>query len=458
MIAELFLLSTLGAGAAGLGYLFHHNEKEKKAREVKRKEEESQFRVALLHELRKPGSTAFRLSEFGARCGMLRTLADQVAEEIYGKFYRKVVADGVITAEEQAQMSWLSAALELDAARLGQIEQRVKATTYRETVEGVLADGEITREEAAALDQLRRGLGISKQEAFRLTDDVSRSAYLATFRRVVRDGIVTSQEQQELLRWKHALALSDDQAGSIIRAEALALYRESFTMAMQDGNITPESEQKLNWLQNWAGLRDSDVAHYQQMIDRFKRLATYREGNPPSVRTRKLLEGGEICHWDRPCTLVTQTRTRSMNTDGELVVTSKNIIFTSSQKGLSYAPSKILDIVKHSDSLEIKVNGRQGSGLYCVSDADELEAILVGVVRKHKFLLSESYSSAKTRHIPDDVKREVWDRDGGRCTRCNATEYLEFDHIIPHTQGGANTVNNVQLLCRKCNSLKKDRI
>jgi 5-methylcytosine-specific restriction endonuclease McrA len=93
-----------------------------------------------------------------------------------------------------------------------------------------------------------------------------------------------------------------------------------------------------------------------------------------------------------------------------------------------------------------------------VPEAEELEAILVGVVRKHKYLLSESYSSTRTRHIPDDVKREVWDRDAGRCVRCRASDYLEFDHIIPHTRGGANTVNNVQLLCRKCNVLKSDRI
>jgi hypothetical protein len=147
-----------------------------------------------------------------------------------------------------------------------------------------------------------------------------------------------------------------------------------------------------------------------------------------------------------------------MSALGDLVVTSKNMFFVSPTKNVSFKPSKIVDITRYSNGLEIKVNGRQGSGRYLVTDAEELEAILSGVVRKHKFLLSASYASERTRHIPDDVKREVWDRDGGRCVRCGAGDYLEFDHVIPHTRGGANTAKNVQILCRRCNLLKSDRI
>jgi 5-methylcytosine-specific restriction endonuclease McrA len=40
----------------------------------------------------------------------------------------------------------------------------------------------------------------------------------------------------------------------------------------------------------------------------------------------------------------------------------------------------------------------------------------------------------------------------------SAAGMIEFDHIIPHTHGGANSVKNVQLLCRKCNLVKSDRI
>ena len=41
---------------------------------------------------------------------------------------------------------------------------------------------------------------------------------------------------------------------------------------------------------------------------------------------------------------------------------------------------------------------------------------------------------------------------------CAALDYLEFDHLIPVAKGGSNTVNNIQLLCRRCNGSKGDRI
>jgi 5-methylcytosine-specific restriction endonuclease McrA len=52
----------------------------------------------------------------------------------------------------------------------------------------------------------------------------------------------------------------------------------------------------------------------------------------------------------------------------------------------------------------------------------------------------------------------VWQRYGGQCAECSATDYLEFDHIIPHAKGGGNGDNNIQLLCRKCNLKKSDHI
>ena len=67
---------------------------------------------------------------------------------------------------------------------------------------------------------------------------------------------------------------------------------------------------------------------------------------------------------------------------------------------------------------------------------------------------------SKTRRvIPTAVKLEVWMRDGGKCAKCQATEDLHFDHIIPRSKGGSSrTADNVQLLCGKHNLEKHDRI
>jgi hypothetical protein len=59
-----------------------------------------------------------------------------------------------------------------------------------------------------------------------------------------------------------------------------------------------------------------------------------------------------------------------------------------------------------------------------------------------------------TRSIPQDVKIAVAARDGGRCRQCGSAVELHFDHVIPWSKGGSNTVTNIQLLCGPCNRRK----
>ena len=66
--------------------------------------------------------------------------------------------------------------------------------------------------------------------------------------------------------------------------------------------------------------------------------------------------------------------------------------------------------------------------------------------------------SVRSRHISQDVKDKVWNRDGGRCVACGSNEHLEFDHIIPFSKGGANSYRNLQLLCQSCNRTKSANI
>ena len=59
-----------------------------------------------------------------------------------------------------------------------------------------------------------------------------------------------------------------------------------------------------------------------------------------------------------------------------------------------------------------------------------------------------------TRAIAKDVKIEVAARDGGWCRQCGSNKELHFDHVIPWSKGGANTADNIQLLCGTCNRRK----
>ncbi len=53
--------------------------------------------------------------------------------------------------------------------------------------------------------------------------------------------------------------------------------------------------------------------------------------------------------------------------------------------------------------------------------------------------------------------REVFARDEHKCRQCGAEKNLTIDHIVPLAKGGTNELNNLQILCRSCNSKKGAR-
>ena len=69
-------------------------------------------------------------------------------------------------------------------------------------------------------------------------------------------------------------------------------------------------------------------------------------------------------------------------------------------------------------------------------------------------------SPPESRHIPAAVRRSVWTRDRGRCAfvgsagRCGERNLFEFHHVVPFADGGAATVENIQLRCRAHNTFE----
>lgn len=84
----------------------------------------------------------------------------------------------------------------------------------------------------------------------------------------------------------------------------------------------------------------------------------------------------------------------------------------------------------------------------------------------HSKRLCPQYAAPKTQ---PEIMRSMWNsiskrhrgkiiRDiGGLCAICKTTEKLTVDHIIPLSKGGSNDLNNLQILCKSCNSKKGDR-
>jgi len=66
----------------------------------------------------------------------------------------------------------------------------------------------------------------------------------------------------------------------------------------------------------------------------------------------------------------------------------------------------------------------------------------------------------KRDKIPLSIKEAITKRDRNKCCICGAspandpTVKLQFDHIIPVSRGGETTIENLWLLCEKCNLSK----
>ena len=74
------------------------------------------------------------------------------------------------------------------------------------------------------------------------------------------------------------------------------------------------------------------------------------------------------------------------------------------------------------------------------------------------------HRNSRSRHIPADVRRAVWTRDGGRCAylaangrRCGERGFVEFHHLVPYADGGEATLENIELRCRAHNAYEAER-
>jgi 5-methylcytosine-specific restriction endonuclease McrA len=64
-------------------------------------------------------------------------------------------------------------------------------------------------------------------------------------------------------------------------------------------------------------------------------------------------------------------------------------------------------------------------------------------------------------HPPNYAKRVIAKARGNACAQCGARKgrsiiWLHLDHVVPLADGGAFTINNMQLLCADCQGAKNE--
>ncbi|WP_067823094.1 TerD family protein [Nocardia inohanensis] len=200
------------------------------------------------------------------------------------------------------------------------------------------------------------------------------------------------------------------------------------------------------------------IEDLRRRMGRGRMLTRLRAGELPVVPTPGLhLDPGEQVHLNVPAIHIRQLARGPKLTEGRLILSNKKLRFTGADTGTEMPWARVVSVASENGKVAIAATSARGGASFEVADPDHVAATVEGALRVAK-RLALSPGRRDTRSISQEIKAQVWQRDGGKCVECGESHYLEFDHIIPISRGGATSAANLQILCRACNRVKGARI
>ena len=132
-----FLILCLFLFAVGVvvKLLLRHDARQRLAWEQTRRAQVKDFSVALGRELRDKARGEFDLSAFAERCGVDEEVSDLAAFNLYRDVCDKVMADGVVTDEEEVELNRLAVYLDLDLMEQARMLREAREEYERKAVE-----------------------------------------------------------------------------------------------------------------------------------------------------------------------------------------------------------------------------------------------------------------------------------------------------------------------------------
>ncbi len=121
------------------------------------------------------------------------------------------------------------------------------------------------------------------------------------------------------------------------------------------------------------------------------------------------------------------------------------------------------DARPHADRIAItdSVTGSSpfgASAMRADAEATTNETVLLAHATRATQRGDDAMATPRRRHIPREVRRQVFERDGEQCSyvdadgnRCPARGFLELDHVHPKALGGGDDVANLRVRCRAHN-------
>ncbi|MHB8595791.1 MAG: HNH endonuclease [Ktedonobacteraceae bacterium] len=226
--------------------------------------------------------------------------------------------------------------------------------------------------------------------------------------------------------------------------------------------VTPHRIQNFRDRQRQFRIPDAFMETFYERAERLTLLTKIRKEPLQVIRVQRILDTDEYAHYEEQAAFLKETKREEKYISGTLLLTNKRIYFIAERGNGSHkiSYSNVSQVRQRSvTSLQLQVEQGVGGGIYEVVDPELVTLFIYEASRRWKGHLVSLKEQDTTQEVPEHIKVAVRQRDQGRCRMCGyADPYIEFDHIIPRSKGGPNTLNNIQLLCRGCNRKKSDKL
>ena len=237
--------------------------------------------------------------------------------------------------------------------------------------------------------------------------------------------------------------------------------------AFSRGGVSVEMQQAISQRFQQVRMPTDLGTPVMQHLQYLRQLSEIAWGNIPIIHTGIHLDSDEMAHFQIATTYHKPNKQIKL-VPGQMIGTNKKLYFLSSTgkdsatidwNNVSRVDRVNLPTQPPSPGVHITVSKGAGGGAYSVVDSLYTKIIIDTLVKLWKRQLVIYQETKVHGAIPEHVKAAVYKRDNGTCRECGYQgEYIEYDHIHPRSKGGTNTVDNIQLLCRKCNLKKSNRV
>lgn len=292
------------------------------------------------------------------------------------------------------------------------------------------------------------------------TDQVEQ--YLASWRgraeRVLRSTGPKGADWEALWAGLRYQRIDANPARAALRPVAHDHVERLVAFAFADGSIDEQEMDAFDAAVTALTLDGPLIEDLHRRMQRGRMLTRLRAGELPVLGAAGLhLDPAEQLHLNVAAIHIRQLSRGPKLTEGRLICSNKKLRFTGPDTGTEMPWTRVVSVIAESGRVEVAATSARGGAIFEVADPDHVAATMEGALRVAK-RLALTPGRRDTRTIGQDIKAQVWQRDGGKCVECGDSHYLEFDHIIPLSRGGATSATNLQILCRACNRAKGARI